>query len=183
LIPFSSGAPIVVAEVLAVPLTPPILLGFGSFGIEPTALAAVPFDGAFTFPVPFVGRISNLEVGAELLALLTLLGTLNSTGLTVVFSVIKAHSSPNNGKDHVAQPYLDTGLSTTVTFGGPSSELDPFVVGVAVDRTATNLARGSVRVEPGDRIGIRVTIAPSTTGALADVSIISFNASIAYEAF
>ena len=173
-IPFSSGIILSGATVVS---AAPILMGFGNHTvqvIDGAGESTTPPEAAgFSFPIHAAGTIENLQVSADLLV--ASVASINTLGLQYEFTVFLAPSAPNNGIDHLATPYVTTPLSTSVRFGFPNN-----VVVAGTFRAATSLNPGSIVVSPGDRIGIRVrTLAPTDPSA-ADVTMLSFSASLSF---
>jgi hypothetical protein len=157
----------------------PLLLGFGNSTVEvinglgePTSPPEV---GGFSFVVPSNGVIQNLQVSSDLLAASTI--AINTVGLQYDFTVFRSSSSPNNGIDHDAMPYVTTSLATSLRFGFPST-----IISAGSFRSATNINPGVLQVQAGDRIGIRVRTIQSTDPAAADITQLSFSASFTYTA-
>jgi hypothetical protein len=122
--------------------------------------------------VPFNGVIHNLQVSTDLFIFPF---NVNDFGLQYDFTVFVSPSSPNNGIDHPAQPYVTTPLTTSVRFGFPNTTIEP-----GSFRSATNINMGSITVNAGDRIGIRVRTNPGTDGSAQEVTQLSFSASLMY---
>jgi hypothetical protein len=101
--------------------------------------------------------------------------SINTVGLQYDFEVFRAPSAPNNGIDHVASAYVTTPLSSSVRFGFPNTTVTP-----GTFRTATNINTGSLVVAAGDRIGVRVRTLPLTDPSAADVTQLSFSATLSY---
>ena len=155
----------------------PVMMGFGSSGIlvingsgESTT---PPEAGGFSFPVPFSGTIKNLQVSADLLVVAT--SSINTIGLQYDFTVIVAPSVPNNGIDHIAMPYTTTPLTTSLRFGFPNT-----IIQAGTFRSATNLNTGSIVVNAGDRIGIRVRTLQQTDPSASDINQLSLSATLSY---
>lgn len=174
LIPFSTG---IILSGAAVTSAAPILMGFGSNTVEVIdgsgESTSPPEAGGFAFPIPFNGTIQNLQVSADLLA--TTVGSLNSLGLQYDFTVFIAPSAPNNGIDHLASPYVTTPLTASLRFGFPNTTIT-----AGTFRAATNLVTGPLVVSVGDRIGIRVRTLASTDASAAEVTQLSFSATLSY---
>jgi hypothetical protein len=166
LIPFSSGT-LINGSLLTIGV--PMLLGFGTHTIlitnNPNEL------GGFTIPIPYAGTIQNMQVSVDLQTLIIdllpeALAPINEFGIQYDFTLIRAPSTPNDGKDHPASSYSDI-LTTSVQFGYPNTT--NLVDGQF--RTATALNIGSVAVAAGDRIGIRVSV-PNSTNILVIANIL-----------
>jgi len=155
----------------------PILVGFGNHTVETIdgsgESTSPPEAGGFAFPVPFSGTIQNLQVSVDLLVASGV--SINTLGLQYDFTLFVAPSAPNNGIDHLASPYVATPLNVSVRFGFPNS-----IITAGTFRTATNINPGSIVVNPGDRVGIRVRTTPSTDPSAADVTQLSFSATLSY---
>ena len=104
--------------------------------------------------------------------------SINVTPLTYVFTVFRAPSVNNTGVNQLAQAYVTTPFSSSVTFGGPGNPIGPLVAGTFY--TATNLNVGPLVVAAGDRIGIRVRTAAASDPSAADITQLSFSASLTY---
>lgn len=174
LIPFSSGIIISGATMVS---AAPRMLGFGSNtvqvingGGESTSPAEA---GGFSFAIPFSGTIEDLQVSADLLVASVV--AINTLGLQYDFTVFRSPSVPNNGIDHLASPYVTTPLTASLCFGFPNN-----VVTAGTFRTATARVAGPLVVSAGDRIGIRVRTQQSTDPAAADITQLSFNATLTY---
>jgi hypothetical protein len=152
-------------------------MGFGSHTVENidgSGESTLPFEaGGFAFPVPFSGTIQNLQVSVDLL--IASVSSINTLGLQYDFTVFVAPSVPNNGIDHLSSPYLTTSLTTSVRFGFPNT-----IVTASTFRTATDINTGSIAVNAGDRIGVRVRTLQSTDPSASDVNQLSFSASVSY---
>lgn len=171
LIPFSSGTILSGATVVS---AAPVLLGFGSNTVGIISglgeLVSPPQAAGFSFPIPFAGTVQNLQVSADLL--LASVASINVIPLTYVFTVFVAPSIPNNGTAHLASPYLTMPLASSITFGGP------LIAGSFY--AATNLNLGSLVVNAGDRVGVRVRTAQASDPAASDVTQLSFSATLSY---
>jgi hypothetical protein len=173
-IPFSTGiilsGPIVVSAA-------PVLMGFGSNTIEVIngsgESTMPPEAGGFAFAIPFSGTIQNLQISTDLLV--ASVSSINVTPLTYHFQVFHAPSVPNNGISHISSPYVTTTLTSSVTIGGPGN---PVVAGTFY--SATNINLGSLAVSAGDRIGVRIRTDPASDPAAADITQLSFSASLFY---
>lgn len=173
IIPFSTG---VVLSGPTVVSAAPILMGFGRSAVEVIdgsgESTSPPEAGGFAFPVPFNGTVQNLQVSADLLVASTT--SINVTGLTYDFTVFRAPSVLNNGMAALASAYLTTPLSTSVTFGFPMTVI------AGSFYTATNFTPAPLIVNAGDRIGIRVRTRQSTDSSAADITQLSFSATLSY---
>lgn len=169
LIPFSSG---IVRSGNSVRSNTPLLMGFGSSTVATVNAMGEstmpPEAGGYSFVVPFNGVIQNLQVSTDLFVFPF---NINFFGLQYDFTVFVSPSSPNNGIDHPAQPYVTTPLTTSVRFGVPNE---------GTFRSATNINTGSIIVNAGDRVGVRVRTNPSTDGSAQEVTQLTFNASLIY---
>ena len=175
LIPFSTGIILSGATVVS---AAPILMGFGSHTVEVIdgsgESTSPPEAGGFAFPIPFAGTIHNLQISADLLVASVV--SINTLGLQYDFTVFRAPSVPNNGIDHLSSAYVTTPLTSSVIFGFPNN-----IITAGTFRTATNInVAGSLVVAPGDRIGIRIRTLASTDPSAADVTQLSFSASLSY---
>ncbi|MDQ0888076.1 hypothetical protein QFZ81_003164 [Paenibacillus sp. V4I9] len=178
LIPFSTGIIISGATVVS---AAPILMGFGSHTVEvigATGESTMPPEaGGFAFPIPFAGTVQNLQISADLLV--ASVTSINTLGLQYDFTVFLAPSVPNNGIDHSSSPYVTTPLTSSVRFGFPNTVIIPG--NPSGFRTATNInVGGSLVVAAGDRIGIRVRTLAETDPSAADITQLSFSASLSY---
>ena len=176
LIPFSSGIIINGATVIS---AQPRILGFGSNTVQTIDGSGEstnpPEAGGFSFAVPFTGVIQNLQISTDLLV--ASVTAINTIGLQYDFTVFVSSSVPNNGIDHVSIPYVTGPLTTSVRFGFPNT-----VITAGTFRSATNINTGSLTVNAGDRIGVRVRTLQSTDPSANDVSQLSFSASLTYTA-
>lgn len=175
LIPFSTGIILSGATVVS---AAPILMGFGSNTVETIDSAgestSPPQAGGFAFLIPRAGTIQNLQVGVDLLV--SSVAFINTLGLQYDFTVFRAPSVINNGIDFISPAFLTTPLTSSVRFGFPNTTIT-----AGTFRTATNLnVGGSLTVAAGDRIGIRVRTLASTDPSAADITQLSFNASLSY---
>ena len=174
LIVFSNGIILSGATVVS---AAPVLLGFGNHTTEVIdgsgQSTSPPEAGGFSFPVPFSGTIQNLQVSADLLVASVV--SINTLGLQYDFEVFVAPSAPNNGIDHLSSPYVTTPLATSVRFGFPNN-----VTTAGTFRSATNINTGGITVNAGDRIGVRVRTLASTDASAADITQLSFSASVSY---
>lgn len=177
LITFSTGTILPGSSVVS---ASPRLMGFGNSTVETIdgsgQSTSPPEAGGFSFVVPFSGTIKNLQVSADLLVVSN--SFINFLGLQYDFTVFVAASSPNNGIDHIAIPYGTTPLSTFVRFGFPNT-----VITAGTFRAATNSNTGSISVNAGDRIGVRIRTLQSTDPSANDISQLSFNATLMYSPF
>jgi hypothetical protein len=153
-------------------------MGFGNHAVEVIdgsgESTMPPEAGGFGFPVPFAGTITNLQVSADLLV--ASVTAINVIGLQYDFTVYVSSSVPNDGTDHLTPPYVTTPLTTSVHFGFPNT-----VITAGSFRSATNINTGAIRVNPGDRVGIRVRTLGFTDASAADITQLSFSASFSYE--
>jgi hypothetical protein len=175
LIPFSTGIILSGATVVS---AAPVLMGFGSHTVEVidgSGESTMPPEVAgFSFPVPYAGTIQDLQISADLLAASVV--SINTLGLQYDFTVIRAPSVPNNGTDHLAAPYTTTPLTSSVRFGFPNS-----IITAGTFRSATNVSLGApLAVAAGDRIGIRIRTNASTDPSAADITQLSFSATVSY---
>ncbi|SIR74234.1 hypothetical protein, partial [Paenibacillus macquariensis] len=174
-IPFSTGIIISGATVVS---AAPILMGFGNHTVEVIdgsgESTMPPEAGGFAFPIPFAGTVQNLQISVDLLVASVV--SINTLGLQYDFTVFLAPSVPNNGIDHSSSPYVTTPLTSSVRFGFPNN-----IITAGTFRTATNInVGGSLIVAAGDRIGIRVRTLISTDPSAADITQLSFSASLFY---
>ncbi|SEO75968.1 hypothetical protein SAMN05518847_110157 [Paenibacillus sp. OV219] len=132
-----------------------------------------PEAGGFAFPIPFAGTIQNLQISADLLVASVV--SINTLGLQYDFTVFLAPSVPNSGIDHSSSPYVTTPLTSSLRFGFPNN-----IITAGTFRTATNINVGSLVVAAGDRIGIRIRTLQSTDPSAADITQLSFSASLSY---
>jgi len=174
IIPFSTGIILVGAAVVS---AAPILMGFGSSTVETidgTGESTMPPQaGGFAFPIPFDGTVQNLQISADLLV--ASIASINTLGLQYDFTVFVAHSVPNDGIDHIASGYVTTPLTSSVRFGFPNNTIT-----AGTFRAATNLNLGSLVVFAGDRLGIRIRTLESTDPSAADITQLSFSATLSY---
>jgi hypothetical protein len=177
---FSSGTVVSGATVLP---TLPRLLGFGASAaetIDGAGESTAPSEaGGFSFPIPFNGTISNLQVSTDLFAISTSL--LNTTGLQYDFTVFVSTSTPNTGTDHLASSYVTTALTAATPFGG----LVGTTIVSSTYRSCTNINTGSIAVSAGSRVGVRVRMLSTgntvTDGLIAaQVGQLAFAASVNY---
>ena len=175
LIPFSTGVILSGATVVS---AAPILMGFGNHTVEVIdgsgESTSPPEAGGFAFPIPYAGTIQNLQISADLLVASVV--SINTLGLQYDFTVFLAPSVPNNGIDHLSSSYVTTPLTSSIRFGFPNN-----VITAGTFRTATNInVAGSLVVAAGDRIGIRIRTFASTDPSAADITQLSFSASLSY---
>jgi hypothetical protein len=174
LIPFSTG---VVLNGPAVVSAAPVLMGFGNHTVETINFAGESTNpaeaGGFSFTVPFTGTISNLQISTDLFVVS--IAFINIQPLTYQFTVFVSPSIPNNGISHIASSYVTMPLNSTLTFGGPGNTLFP-----GTYYSATNLNTGSLAVNAGDRIGVRIRPDVFSDISTNDVSQLSFSASLFY---
>jgi hypothetical protein len=175
LIPFSTGIILSGATVVS---AAPVMMGFGNHTVEVingSGESTMPPEAAgFSFPVPYAGTIQDLQISADLLVASVV--SINTLGLQYDFTVFRAPSGPNNGTDHVAAPYATTPLTSSVRFGFPNS-----IVTAGTFRSATNVSLGApLAVAAGDRIGIRIRTTASTDPSAADITQLSFSATLSY---
>jgi len=171
LIPFSTG---IILSGATVTSAAPILMGFGSHAVEVISggeSTSPPEAGGFAFPIPFSGTLRNLEISCDLL--LASIATIPTVGLIYDFTVFLAPSSTNLGVAHVASNYVTTGLTGSLTF-----PIGPYVAGTFY--SATNILGGTLNVFAGDRVGIRIRTRVATDGSAADVTQLSFSASLSF---
>ena len=152
-------------------------MGFGNHTVEVIdgsgESTMPPEAGGFAFPIPFAGTVQNLQISADLLV--ASVAFINTVGLIYDFTVFLAPSVPNNGIDHLSSPYVTTTLTSSITFGFPNTTIT-----AGTFHTATNINVGSLTVAAGDRIGIRVRTRASTDPSAADITQLSFSASLSY---
>ncbi|NQX67020.1 collagen-like protein [Paenibacillus alba] len=175
LIPFSTGIILSGATVVS---AAPILMGFGNHTVEVIdgsgESTMPPEAGGFAFPIPFAGTVQNLQISADLLVASVV--SINTLGLQYDFTVFLAPSVPNNGINHLSSSYLTTPLTSSVRFGFPNN-----IITAGTFHTATNInVGGSLIVAAGDRIGVRVRTLASTDPSAADITQLSFSASLSY---
>lgn len=174
LIPFSTG---IILSGAAVVSFAPVLMGFGNHTVEIIDFSGEstmpPNAGGFSFIVPFNGTISNLSISADLLV--ASVASINVTPLVYNFTLFRSASSPNNGIAHLSTPYVTIPFTSTLTFGGPGNTLF-----AGTFYSATNINTGSIVVTAGDRIGVRIRTAQSSDPSAADITQLSFSASLFY---
>jgi len=178
LIAFSSGI-LITSQVTSVTQ---ILMGFGSstpdMDIDAMGESTVPpIPAGFSFPVPFDGTVQNLQISADLFTAANV-AAINAIGLQYDFTVFRSPTLNNDGIDHPASPYTTTALTSSVRFGFPNTTVSPNEF-----RAATNLNTDSLVVAAGDRIGVRVRTFAGSDTAAANVSFVSFSASLSYSSF
>jgi hypothetical protein len=175
LIPFSTGTILSGATVVS---AAPILMGFGSSAVEIIdgfgQSIMPPNNGGFSVSIPIDGTLSNLQISADLLV--ASVASINTTPLIYEFTVFVAASTPNDGTAHISTPYTTTLLSDSLTFGGESTPVTP---GNFYTATKLNVP-GSLLVSAGDRIGIRVRTFVGSDPSAADITQLSFSASLRY---
>jgi len=173
IIPFSTG---IILSGPTVVSAQPILMGFGNHTtevIDGSGQSTSPAEaGGFAFTVPFTGTIKNLQISADLLV--ASIAFINIIPLVYEFTVHISPSNPNDGFSHVSSQYVTTPFTSTLTFGG-SGFLLP-----GTFYSASNLNTGSLAVNAGDRIGIRIRTLPSSDPSASDITQLSFNASLMY---
>lgn len=173
-IAFSSGIILSGATVVS---AAPIYMGFGSSTAATIDGAgestSPPEAGGFAFPVPASGTIEHLQVSVDLLV--ASVTSINTLGLEYEFTVFVSPSAPNDGIDHPASPYVTSALASSVRVGAPNTVITP-----GTFRSATNVNLGSIAVAAGDRIGIRVRTRSATDASAADITQLSFSASVAF---
>ncbi len=174
LIPFSSG---IILSGAAVVSAAPILLGFGSSTVETIngsgESTMPPEAGGFAFPIPAAGTVGNLTISADLLVASVV--SINTLGLQYDFTVFIAPSAPNAGVDHPAALYVTTALTDSVRFGFPNT-----VITAGTFRASTNSTLATIPVAAGDRVGVRVRTLVTTDPSAADITQLSFNATLNY---
>jgi hypothetical protein len=152
-------------------------MGFGNNMVESIngngESTSSPQAGGFAFPIPFAGTINNLQISCNLFV--ASVSSINTLGLIYDVTVFKSSSVTNNGIDNVAVPYITTGLTSSLSFGYPNNVIAP-----GTFRSATNLNTGSLAVNAGDRIGIRVRTRARTDASACDIGQLSFSASLSY---
>ena len=133
-----------------------------------------PDTGGFSFPIPFAGTIQDLQISADLFVASAL--SINTLGLQYDFTVFRAPSVPNNGIDHLSSAYVTTPLTSSIRFGFPNT-----VINAGTFRTATNANLVTpLVVAAGDRIGVRIRTSAPTDPSAADVTQLSFSATLSY---
>ncbi len=169
---FSTGQVLNGASVVS---AAPILMGFGNHAVETidgNGESTNPIEaGGFSFPVPFSGTIQNLQVSADVLV--ASVTSINTVGLQYDFTVFVNRSGNSGGSFFLSTQYLTTPLTTSVHFGPAPAFPGGFYA-------ATNINTGSITVNAGDRIGVRVRTLQSTDPSASDISQVSFNASVSY---
>lgn len=169
LIAFSSG--LLVGSVVSSSFN--YQLGFG-VTIPNSVTPFIPESAATAFPVPFDGTVQNLQISADLTTT-NELGSINTVPVEYVFTVYIAPSFPNDGLSHVASPYVDTALTSTLTIGGPANPVAP-----DTSYAATNINLGSLAVSAADRIGIYVRATLASDESIRDIGQLSFGATLTY---
>jgi hypothetical protein len=174
IIPFSTGIIISGATMVS---AAPRLMGFGSNTVEVINGAGEstmpPEAGGFAFPIPFNGVVQNLQISADLLVASVV--SINTLGLQYDFTVFVAPSATNAGIDHLASAYVTTPLTSSLRFGFPNN-----VITAGTFRACTNLNTGSLVVSAGDRVGIRIRTLAATDASAADITQLSFSATLNY---
>lgn len=118
----------------------------------------------------------TMEVSCDLLA--ASVASINVTPLQYDFELFLAPSVPNDGTAHVASSFVTVpGFESTLTFGGPAAPV-PIVAGTFY--AATNLALVTMNVVAGDRIGIRIRTRQASDPSAADITQLSFSATLHY---
>jgi hypothetical protein len=157
----------------------PVLMGFGNHitqTINGAGESTSPAEaGGFAFTVPFSGTIKNLQVSAD--ALVASVSAINVVGLQYDFTVFVSPATFNNGIAYMSYPYQTTTLNTSVRFGFPFGIVNP-----GTFYSATNLNNGTLAVNAGDRIGIRIRTQQSTDPSANDITQLSFSATLMYTA-
>ena len=152
-------------------------MGFGDHTVETIngsgESTMPPEAGGFAFPIPFSGTIQNLQVSADLLV--ASVASINVVGLQYGFTVFVAPSVPNDGTHHLSSAYVTTPLATSIRFGSSST---PVTAGNFY--TSTNINTGGIVVNAGDRVGIRVRTLAATDPSAADITQLSFSATLSY---
>ncbi|WNR44613.1 hypothetical protein [Paenibacillus roseipurpureus] len=152
-------------------------MGFGNHTVEVIngsgESTSPPEAGGFAFPIPFNGTVQNLQISADLLV--ASVASINVTPLIYDFTVFKAPSAPNNGISHLSSSYLTTSLTSSLSFGGNSN-----ILTAGNFYTATNINLLSLNVLAGDRIGIRIRTRAASDPSAADITQLSFSASLSY---
>jgi hypothetical protein len=153
-------------------------MGFGNHTVEVVdgsgESTMPPEAGGFSFPIPFAGTVQDLQISADLLVASVV--AINTVGLQYDFTVFLAPSVPNNGIDHLSSSYVTTPLTSSLRFGFPNT-----VITAGTFRTATNInIGGPLLVAAGDRIGIRIRTNPGTDVSAADITQLSFSATLSY---
>jgi len=173
-IAFSTGPILSGANVLS---SAPVLMGFGNHTTETVNYSgestSPPEAGGFSFTVPFSGTIKNLQVSADMLA--ASVNAINFVGLRYDFTVFVSSSLNNAGVAQPSSPYVTTPVTTSVWFGFPYTTLS-----AGTFYSATSINTGSISVNAGDRIGIRIRTLQSSDISASDVTQLSFNASLSY---
>jgi hypothetical protein len=174
IIPFSTGIIISGATVVS---AAPILMGFGNHTVEVINASGEstmpPEAGGFAFPIPANGVVKNLQISADLLVVSQV--SINTLGIEYDFTVFFSPSAPDGGIDHLSSPYVTTPFTSSLKFGFPNNTITP-----GTFRSASNINLGVLTVLQGDRIGIRIRTKQSTDASAADITQLSFNASLTY---
>lgn len=149
-------------------------LGFGI--ATPSSVTPSTAESAATaFPVPFDGTVQNLQISADLITT-NELGSINTVPVEYVFTVYIAPSFPNDGLSHVASPYVNTVLTSSLIIGGPLNPVSP-----GTSYAATNINLGSLAVSAADRIGIFVRPTVASDESIADIGELAFGATLTYQ--
>jgi hypothetical protein len=174
LITFATGVILSGATVVS---AAPILMGFGSHAVEVIdgggESTSPPEAGGFAFPIPFAGTVGNLQISTDLLV--ASVASINTIGLQYDFTVYVAPSTPNNGTHHVSSPYVTTPLTSSVVVGFPNGS-----VTAGLFYTSTNINTSTLAVAIGDRVGVRVRTLTATDASAADITQLTFSASLQY---
>ena len=101
--------------------------------------------------------------------------SINVTPLIYNFQVFVAPSAPNNGISHIASAYVTTPFVSSLSFGGPAN-----ILTAGVFYAATNINIGSLVVSVGDRLGVRIRTSVGSDPSAADITQLSFSASLSY---
>ena len=126
------------------------------------------------FPIGCPGIIRDVQISTDLLV--EYVASINVTALVYDFQVFLAPSAPNAGVAHLSSPYVTTPLVASVSFGGPSNIL---TAGNFYTATNINIA-GTLVVTSGDRIGVRVRTRVASDPSAADITQLSFSATLSY---
>ncbi|HSW76861.1 MAG TPA: hypothetical protein VLG50_07435 [Candidatus Saccharimonadales bacterium] len=160
LIPFSSGY---IISPLAISLTSDLVMGFGS-SFSPASTLVATQMGGYSFPIPFDGTITSMEISADLIILLAP----QPQTITYTFTVYVSSSTNNVGTSFVTNAYALTGLTGTLVF----------TMGAAGSYSASNLIIGALAVSAGDRVGVIVeannTLLPNIFGSLAVMASLTY---------
>jgi hypothetical protein len=153
-------------------------MGFGSNTVETidgSGESTMPPQAVgFAFPIPFDGTVQNLQISADLLV--ASVAFINTVGLQYDFTVFRAPSATNAGIYQLAAPYVTTPLTSSINFAFPYGTV---VAGNFYNATNLNVG-GSLVVAAGDRIGIRIRTLSTTDASAADITQLSFSASLSY---